>query len=291
VLFSLITHSLIPAESHSPFVHIFTSSLPSDTSTIRLFVDSSAEVPTTWTYLAQDNLGESHWACKAKRFWPVRVVLEGPRETDVVPATEGVDDTRERKKRSKRSEGDVDFADEVRREKAREDELKKNTERNSLPSSSVLPNLAIDTSVRTIPSPSSSRRTRPPEPDVVSPSTPTIIESVKQLGTAVVASARPRLEDLKSWWQQQQSSRHLDEGDELEEERERRRRRRERRDRRRQREAEYEAASGGGRSRREDDEDAIYTQEVERLAREERQLEKEERRRKREERRRAERGE
>lgn len=230
-------------------------------------------------------IGESLWACKAKKFWPVRVVFEGPKEGDVVP---NAVDERETKKRSKKLHIEFGAAEELKKEA---DELDKNTKQNSLRASELPPDLKLDTSVKPAPSPSSSRRNRHAEDEVVSPSTPTIVESVRQLGQSVVATVQPvlttRLEDLKSWWQQQQSSRH-EEDYAIDDERERRRRRREERERRRQREAEGAEVGDGRQSRRQADDDAIDTAEVERMAEEEERLEKAERRKRREERRRRE---
>ncbi|GAA5833335.1 hypothetical protein JCM11251_005208 [Rhodosporidiobolus azoricus] len=277
---------------HSPFVHLFLTALPSDTTTVKLFADApTVKKPgtsTTWTYLPQDNPDESHWACKAKSFWPVRVCFEGPKATDIVPGTvldKKEDPRSRRRKRRDTFQREVDLDEVAKKQEAEEEQaLKDNTHLNSLRLGEA-PSLKLDTSERQS---SSSRKSRAPveeEEQVGSPSTPTILASAKQLGQSIVATVQPAvqhgLEDFKKWWTQQQTVRaeepeFFDDEDEDEE----RQRRRERRRRRRERRAREEAEEQPGRRGRWT-EDEIETNEVERMAREEERLEKEERRRRR----------
>ncbi|GAA5862116.1 hypothetical protein JCM8547_007744 [Rhodosporidiobolus lusitaniae] len=300
------------AESHSPFVHVFTTTLPSDTATTQVYADGfdvqKPDLPTTWTFLPQPQAGEMHWACKARKFWPVRVVLEGPKAADVVPAEPtpaGEEDDRRSRRRKRRDtfqvEIDID-AEAKRQEELEAKELKENTKKNS-----VALNLSLETDVKKPPSSSSSssrkNRSRDPAEDDAAPLTPTIIESVKQLGKSVVDTVQPavqaRVEDLRHWWQQQQTTTAPVDEEEYyddDEERERRRRRKERRERRKREEEENarRQSKREGRSRQPVDEDAVELAEVNRMADEEEALEKaavERKQRKEERRRRREAGE
>ncbi|BGP13995.1 hypothetical protein JCM10213v2_001933 [Rhodosporidiobolus nylandii] len=277
-----------PTESHSPFTHIFVTSLPSDRSTSQIFADGpdakKPEISTTWTFLPQENAGESHWACKAKRFWPVRVVLEGAKSTDFVPGTAPpdatvpeVEDSRSRRrKRRDTFQQELDLDDELqKREQDEAKELKRNTEQNSLrPGDSA--SLRVNTSVKNS---ASSRKNRQPDEQAADDAgplaSPSVLEAVKQLGTSVFSAVQPRIGELKNWWQQGPAASGGEEYYDDEEERARRERRRRRREKRRQQE----------------EEDAKETAEVEKMARmtqDEEELEKAERRRRRAERRRRE---
>ncbi|GAA6026929.1 hypothetical protein JCM8097_005971 [Rhodosporidiobolus ruineniae] len=289
------------AEAHSPFVHLFTTTLPSDTSTSQIFADGpdvqKPEISTTWTCLpAESSAQQCTFACKAKRFWPVRVVLElssGSSTAEPAQPAPPVDDRSRRRKRRDTFQSEVDLEDEIKKQEEREaKELKVNTELNSLRPAD-LAQLKVDTSAKP-PPPSSppskrdrrkkERRAEPEEQEdeVLSPLTPTILESAKQLGQSIVATVQPvvqtRLDGLKQWWahrEQQQVGEEDDLFDAEEEERERRRRRRERRERRKAREA-REA---------QEREDRVETAEVNRMADEEEELERAARRKRRAERR------
>ncbi|GAA5890397.1 hypothetical protein JCM6882_008823 [Rhodosporidiobolus microsporus] len=283
------------ADVHSPFVHLFLTALPTDTSTSQLYADDAKkpDISTTWTHLPQESLDESHWACKAKRFWPVRVILEGPKATDIVPGTAPAEDDRRSRRRKRRDtfQREIDLDEVAKKQEAEEEKaLKDNTHLNSLRPGEP-PNLKLDTSSK-----KSSKKSRQPveeeQEQVGSPSTPTILASAKQLGQSIVATVQPAVQhgiaDLRNWWQQGQTA-QADEPEYLEEDEEERQRRKERRRRRRERRAreeEEEQARRKGKGRPTEDE--IETAEVERMAREEEQLEKEERRRRRAERRRRE---
>ncbi|GAA6001050.1 hypothetical protein JCM10207_007389 [Rhodosporidiobolus poonsookiae] len=279
-------------ESHSPFVHLSVMSAPYDTSTVQIYAETDdakkPELPTTWTYLPDSPSGESHWACKAKRFWPVRVCLQLPTEVDAVPAAEGDEPHRPRRKRRDTFQREIDIEVELKkREEEEARELKDNTRVNSLRLSETA-SLKINTSAKKDAGSSSKDREHD---DAQSPLTPTIIESAKQLGQSIVATIQPavqtRLGELKSWWAHQQEhddgererDGRADEYDDSEAERDRRERRRRRREKRRRRE-EAEAAEAAGNRRDE--------RELERMAAEEVDLEKEERRRRRADRRRRE---
>ncbi|ORY55346.1 hypothetical protein BCR35DRAFT_335641, partial [Leucosporidium creatinivorum] len=74
---------------HSPFVHIYTTTLLLDTSTVKTIPPTlgASDTLTTWTHLRTIN-NASHWSAKKPKFWPLRVVLEGPSSTDIVPSAD-----------------------------------------------------------------------------------------------------------------------------------------------------------------------------------------------------------
>ncbi|GAA5898039.1 hypothetical protein JCM5296_001462 [Sporobolomyces johnsonii] len=254
-------------DPHSPYVHLFTTSLLTDTASLKVYAadlgTTSSKDPdafTQWTNLPSSSTGESEWACKAKQFWPLRCVLEGPKETDSVPVGTAapveptaapIEDDQRRSRGSGRTRRDT-FQDEIdldveleKRAALERAELETNTQRNALrpsESASVRVNpketlLSVETTTT-----SSSRRRGGGEQDDA-PATPTILESVRQLGQSVVSTLQPtmqqlpgavqsRLGELRGWFQPLPAQAELYDEEEEQARKERRRaRRRERRKR------------------------------------------------------------
>ncbi|KAM0753600.1 hypothetical protein T439DRAFT_353386 [Meredithblackwellia eburnea MCA 4105] len=78
---------------HSPFVHIYTTSLPQDLLPLTVHPEAFDNIdrPSLWTHLRTIK-GASHWSCKEKGFWPLRVVLDGPGGEDMIPANTSKDE-------------------------------------------------------------------------------------------------------------------------------------------------------------------------------------------------------
>lgn len=275
-------------EPHSPFVSVFVTAPLRTTEDVKIYAADSSNTPsvngssTQWNFLVKKSDADCEWSCKAKRFWAVRVLFEGPKSTDVVPATipSTTTPTRPRGVRRDTFHREIDLDVEIeKRDKEEEEEekdrLKQNTKKNSArPSDS--PAIHIDT-----------KNTAPvnaplEEKPLRTPTTPTVLEATRQLAQSVVASLPPSMQQLpatmstriRHWFDQSASQGgDLEEQEEIDSEEERRRREKRRRRRERRRREEEELARAISRDRDEDDED-----EVERKAR------KEERRRRRAER-------
>ncbi|GAA6059406.1 hypothetical protein JCM10212_003638 [Sporobolomyces blumeae] len=304
-------------EPHSPYASIFVTEPIAATEPVKIYVGSAS---TQWTYVGTRDAQDSQWICKAKRFWPVRVVFQGPNPTDgntlakAAAASTATTSGRPRPKRRDTFQRAVDLDAEIRKRdeaEARDEkaQVKANTERNSArPADS--PSIRIDTK-NTAPVVSSSRTTttttgpdgrRPNEAPstagdasdlATTPVTPTILESVRQLGQSVVASMPPgmqqlptvmqhRLGELRHWFGQPNTDatgREYDDAEDDDEDDLDVRLRRERRGRkRRERRAAREERELDGFARHDEDEDEDDDRfEVERKAR------KEERRRRRNE--------
>ncbi|GAA5996369.1 uncharacterized protein JCM10292_007563 [Rhodotorula paludigena] len=285
-----------PAEPHSPFVHLFTTSLPASTATCKVYpedVEGPEAATVTWTFLSAEQ-NTSEWAAKARKFWPVRVQLEGPTSVDFIPDTEqpdpstydGFSGASRRRKRRDSFHREIDLDEEIRaREQAEALELRDNTQANSLRLSETA-SLKITTKGGGSSSLAETERSAaatagpPAEEQLASPKSPTILASVRQLGESIAHDPRVQsvtqtvtsgVQGLREWFSQRQlPSPFSDEVEQHEEEeerrkREKRRRRREREEMRKRRELEDGAA--------EDD--------LER-EREERRARREERRRRRE---------
>ncbi|BGP46167.1 hypothetical protein JCM10450v2_002007 [Rhodotorula kratochvilovae] len=247
------------ADAHSPYVHLFVTSLPASTSTVKAFPDSTTNADaslTTWTHIPTTAPAVSEWAAKARKFWPVRVQLEGPTAVDVVPveADAAVADPRSRRRvRRDTFQREVDLDAEVKqREEAQAIELRDNTERNALRASEAAA-LTLDTSGR-----SSSRRKKAAasddapaqdsEPGPATPTSPSVLDAVKLLGESIAHDPRVQsltetvtrsASGLREWF----ASRSLPapfeaEVGDAEEERERRKKEKRRRKREEQRRAE-----------------------------------------------------
>ncbi|BGP22936.1 hypothetical protein JCM10295v2_001827 [Rhodotorula toruloides] len=268
-------------QSWTPYVSLFTTSLPTSTSPRNVFPDSDTNSLSTWTPLpaSTENSRTSEWACKARKFWPVRVVCEGPADTDIVPDTAPEIPPPERRRRRRDTfQEEIDLDAELReRERAEAMELKTNTDLNSLTNSQLV-KLKVDTDVHN----SKSRSEKDDAPRSVDSqlSTPTILASLQQLGYSVVATVTPavqslpgRISDIKEWFAHRQLPAPFSEDMEREEE-ELERRKKEKRRRRREKE----------RRNREEEERAAATGEEQ--AAEDLEREHEERRKRREERRR-----
>ncbi|GAA5904062.1 purine-nucleoside phosphorylase [Sporobolomyces salmoneus] len=257
-------------EPHSPYVGVYIKSAIESRESVKIYAsveptnpDSSSSIrpsSTQWTFLLAEEDGMScEWACKAKRFWPVRVRFEGSNppssSTAVVPSAPP---TRPRGKRRDTFQREIDLDAELRRSEQTEEEeaqrekerLKLNTTKNSArPSNS--PAIEIDT-----------KNTAPVEPPLEerpqrTPTTPTVLESAKQLRDSIVASLPPSMQQLptvmqnrlRQWFDgpeggasrggrdyEEEEEEYLD----SEEERRRREQRNRRRERRRRREEERE---------------------------------------------------
>ncbi|GAA5997449.1 hypothetical protein JCM5350_001914 [Sporobolomyces pararoseus] len=275
-------------EPHSPYVGVYVKSAIQGTEAVKIYAalepSSNVAVPsnptsinpssTQWSFLlATDGNISCEWSCKAKRFWPVRVRFEGPANSQLVrlPLVPSAPPARPRGKRRDTFQHEIDLDDELKKRERKEEEeafeekqrLKLNTTKNSArPSNS--PAILIDT-----------KNTAPVEPPLEgkplkTPTTPTVLESAKQLGQSIVASLPPSMQQLptvmqnrlKQWFDRPEMSggaADFDEEYDSEEERRRREKRRRRRERRRREEAEVMARARG--DRRETDEG-----EIERLA-------------------------
>ncbi|GAA5872492.1 hypothetical protein JCM3774_006837 [Rhodotorula dairenensis] len=239
-------------EAHSPFVHLFATALPltSANSCKVLPKGATSSSATTWTPLADTSeAGSSNWACKARRFWPVRVCLEGPEAATLLPAaaTPSTDGRPARRKRRDTFQHEVDLDAEIReREKQEAFELLKNTDANAVPLGGAA-SLQIRTTKLEAPATVSEEVSKNSE-QAQSPSTPTILESVRQLGQSVAANWGPAVQqlpgavnksihELRDWFAQRQLPSPFEAEVEAEEEaRERRRREKRRRHRARERE-------------------------------------------------------
>lgn len=257
------TRSLLgpPADVHSPFVHLFTTSLPSPETSRKVLAASHIPAPATWTPLDPEKDSESLWACKARRFWPVRVVLEGnaPPPPAISAQPEAFSDDRaRRRKRRDTFQREVDLDEEIReRERKEALELLQNTDTNAVSSATIksqIRAIKVDTSVTAkVASPATGDEAQ-------SPSTPTILESVRQLGQSVAANLGPAVQqlpttmhksisELRDWFAQRQLPSPFEDEVEAEEERRRREKRRRRRERR-CREAEAAEANSRAESER-----------------------------------------
>ncbi|GAA5947399.1 hypothetical protein JCM3765_001659 [Sporobolomyces pararoseus] len=260
-------------EPHSPYVGVYIKSAIQSTEGVKIYaaVDSSSNVAipssstsinpssTQWTFLlADDGVNSCEWSCKAKRFWPVRVRFEGPTNSQPLPSEPpSAPPTRPRGKRRDTFQHAIDLDDELQKREKKEEEafeekqrLKLNTTKNSArPSNS--PAIQIDT-----------KKTAPVEPPLAerpqrTPTTPTVLESAKQLGQSIVASLPPSMQQLpavmqsrlKQWFDRPESpgGGDFDEDWDSEEDRRRREKRRRRRERRRREEAELLARARGDR--------------------------------------------
>jgi hypothetical protein len=229
---SLLMYSLrFRTDVHSPFVHLYTTSLPSNHLTVKVYPSDSdpshSESFTLWTHLRTIN-GTSHWSCRAPKFWPLRVVLAGPNEDDIIPPAP-------RKPLKKKGGDDHDDGDD-----RGDPEVKANTKENSKI-------VVADPTNEVIADP------------VPALQIPTILASVKQLGVAVAKSIPPGVQTsiqtqfvaLKSSWTAAWAPKPAPEEEyESEDSEERRARRRERRRARREKE-EYEAREAKEDRRRE----------------------------------------
>lgn len=157
---------------HSPYIHLFvtTSIAASDSKTVKIVPEIELCGSTLWTYLRSED-GASHWSCRRAKFWPVRVVLEGPALSSA--ATRPRIDTDVSRSR-KQEDGSDDLA------KRRELEL--NTQKNSE---------HVNHPKRKVVEPDPPATSEPSSPHT--PHTPTVLESVRQLGAAVVATIPPRV--------------------------------------------------------------------------------------------------
>ncbi|BGP53902.1 hypothetical protein JCM8202v2_001474 [Rhodotorula sphaerocarpa] len=225
-----------PTEVHSPFVHDFVSGSPAHKHKCQV-ADPSSE-STTWTALSFRGNDGGSWSCKARRFWPVRVVLEGPTPTGVSgpwPGQEQPDARPKMRKRRDTFQREIDLEAETRRrEQVEALELLSNTDRNA--ASGNAPALKVK-----IPAEEQSEQV-----EASSPSSPSIYASVKQLGASVAANFGPAVQqfptamqksigELREWFAQRQLPSPFE--DDVEEEEERRRREARRRRRRKEAEA------------------------------------------------------
>lgn len=247
--------SVSSLEAYSPFVHIFTTALPpSSTNTCRVPPNSATSSSfTTWTPLAAsaNEKGMSNWGCKARRFWPVRVCLEGPEAALSIPTddtTASTDGRPARRKRRDTFQREIDLDAEIReREKQEALQLLQNTDANSVSLGGVT-SLQIRTTKLGAATAGSSEEVAKSGGVAQSPSTPTILESVRQLGQSVAANWGPAVQqfpdavnksihELRDWFAQRQLPSPFEAEVEAEEEaRERRRREKRRRHRARERE-------------------------------------------------------
>lgn len=260
----------------SPFIHIYTTSLPLDILPIRVvggiplnaswerpFADSviqhpeeldGTDHPTLWTYLRTIK-GASHWSCKAKGFWPCRVVLDGP-EGDVVSSPDPIEASP-----ALEDDDSSDCREEVEQ---------------SVPQITPAPPEAHDQPLAPSPRRPPRRRdvapdrgaycedshavevvpTRPPPPRRSYTFTsgengepPTVLAAVKQLGESVAKAIPTGLEALKSSWSAWAAPR-LGEAEQYEADREARREARRERRIARMRDEELEVARGVRQERR-----------------------------------------
>ncbi|BGP30202.1 hypothetical protein JCM10296v2_001954 [Rhodotorula toruloides] len=245
------------AQSWSPYVSLFTTSLPTSTSPCKVFPDSDTNGFSTWTPLptSPEKRHTSEWACKARKFWPVRVVCEGPAASDIVPGTASeLPPPERRRKRRDTFQREMDLDAELReREQAEAMELKNNTDLNSLTNSQLV-KLKIDTDVHK--RKSTFEKEEAPKSADSQLSTPTILASLQQLGQSVVATVTPavqalpgRISDLKEWFAHRQLPAPFSEDIEREEEeleRRKREKRRRRKEKERRKREEEERAAGMG---------------------------------------------
>lgn len=153
----------------------------SDTATRKIEPGLDSTGKTTWTHLHTTGTS-SHWSCRRTKFWPIRVVFEGPSTIASVSSTVPAD-----------------------RDAAARRALERNTKSNAAyvnhPKRAVIEPEAQ-------PHQRSSARTPSGDGERVErPRTPTILESVKQLGTAIVESIPPNVSEtihnryvaLKDW--------------------------------------------------------------------------------------------
>ncbi|GAA5882588.1 hypothetical protein JCM16303_002059 [Sporobolomyces ruberrimus] len=236
-------------EPHSPFVSLFVTKAIETTEAVKIYaIDPSStssvgRSSTQWTFLIAGTDASSEWTCKAKRFWPVKVRFEGPNNVQPAAMIPSAPPTRPRGKRRDTFQREIDLDAELKKKDNEEQEekerVKLNTTKNSArPSDS--PAISIDT-----------KNTAPVEPPLEekkqrTPITPTVLEAARHLGTSIVASLPPSMQQLptvmqhrlKQWFDGPEPGRGRDyeeDGEEYdsEEDRRRRERRRQRRERRR----------------------------------------------------------
>ncbi|GAA6011545.1 hypothetical protein JCM11491_004683 [Sporobolomyces phaffii] len=292
-------------EPHSPYVSVFVTSAIETTEAVKIYAaaDPASASPdvgrasTRWTLVTAEPDASCEWACTAKRFWSVRVRFEGPTHatSSASPAaTATVTATRPRGKRRDtfqrevdldahewKKRGDDDDDDDELRAKADDAvaRLELNTARNSArPRDSVA--IAIDTQ-NTAPIADDDyghhhdNNNREPR----TPVTPTVLEAAKQLGTSIVASLPPSMQQLptamqhriKQWLDRPGPAAHgNDDGQyeeyDSEEDRRRREKRRRRRERRR-REEEAERDEPGAFVKEEDKDEERRARKAERRRR------------------------
>ena len=264
---------------------VFVTAPIQTTEDVKIYAADSSNTPsvngtsTQWTFLLKKSDADCEWSCKAKRFWAVRVLFEGPKATDVVPATipSTTTPTRPRGKRRDTFQREIDLGEEIeKRDKEEEEEekdrLKQNTKKNSArPSNS--PAIQIDT-----------KNTAPvdaplEEKPLRTPTTPTVLEAARQLGQSVVASLPPSMQQLPAtmstrirYWFDQSASQgggEIEEEEEIDSEEERRRREKRRRRRERRRREEEELARAISRDGDADEEERRARKEKRRRTREE----------------------
>lgn len=228
-----------PTEVHSPFVHDFVSGSPAHQDRCQV-ADQRTSKSTTWTALSFGGNDGGSWSCKARRFWPVCVVLEGPSPTmsGPGPSQEQPDARPRMRKRRDTFQREIDLEAEIRRrEQVEALELLSNTDRNA--ASGNAPALKVKISAEE----------QSEQVEASSSSSPSIYASVKQLGASVAANFGPAVQhfptamqksigELREWFAQRQLPSPFEDDVEEEEERRRREARRRRRERRRRKEAE-----------------------------------------------------
>lgn len=242
---------------HSPFVHVYTTSLLSDVATIKIFPDnpdpSDLEGHTLWTHLRTVEVPSraSHWSCRKNKFWPLRVVLEGPTSTDIVPSADAPPSPIEERPRHRSSNRDRD------RRSDDEAPLSPSTQSNTRANSAFV-NHPKRQVVEPPPVPPPTLELPPPPPGTpaAAGAAPTILASVKQLGVAVAHAIPPQVQTtiqsqvaaLRSWMKKGEEG---EEGGSEDEEARRERRRARRQARREKEEMESMGGSRGGRRERE----------------------------------------
>lgn len=245
---------------HSPFVHLYTTSIPLDVLPVRVHAESFDDKDrfTLWTYLRTVK-GASHWSCKAKGFWPLRVVLEGPEGVDTVPQL-----TLPPRPSLDNEEDDANSDSDGSRDDSPHNPVPALTITQPDASSSRAPSprpqrirVSVDSPPDSppprSPSPPPTPKPKPPPPrrtftlggSAIDGDAPSVLAAVKQLGESVAKAIPPGLQrvqtSLDALWTSWAVPKLTEEEQEQAEREERRRARRERREARRLEEEEEEA--------------------------------------------------
>ncbi|KAM0792483.1 hypothetical protein ACM66B_005156 [Microbotryomycetes sp. NB124-2] len=204
---------------HSPFIHIFTSTLLEDSAALKVSpTDTEGAGSTLWTYLRTSDTNQVHWSCKKTGFWPVRIVLEGPPTLTYTAETASEHNSsfasRSRARSRDRSRDGRDDNDDDDAAESPEVELRRNTRQNSKhinhPKKKIIDFNELDSD-----KPEKEPITRSPNDVSESPvqqiqtpsSPPTIGTAMRQLGAAVVNAIPPavthsvqqKFEALRGW--------------------------------------------------------------------------------------------
>ncbi|GAA5834798.1 hypothetical protein JCM3766R1_003243 [Sporobolomyces carnicolor] len=258
-------------QPHSPYVGVYVKSRIEPIPPVKIYaatteteVDTTRSSSTEWTFVLADDKDEdtSEWACKAKRFWPVRVRFEGSSSNRAAAAADEVlPRARPRGKRRDTFRNEIDLDDELaKRERDEADQARRAAEAERLELNTVKnsarprdsPAIEIDTK-NTAPV-AVEEEEEPDKRPAVTPTTPTVLESARQLGYSIVASLPPSMQQLptvmqnrlKQWFEERkggegQEEEEVEEYWDSDEDRRRREKRRRRRERRKREEEEMEA--------------------------------------------------